>query len=60
MANLRFLRFDDVKTFLEVTKQADDYLMNNSGAISIADYRNAPADPARVFYLAIYLGEALL
>nr|VWO94732.1 Putative pathogenicity island effector protein (SPI-2 type III secretion system translocon protein SseC) [Ganoderma boninense] len=60
MSDLRFVRFDNVKTFLETTKQADDYLMKSSGAISIVDYRNGPTDPARVFYLAIYKGEALL
>ena len=60
MSNLRFVRFDNPKTFLEDTKQADDYLMKNSGAISIADYRNGPTNPSRVFYLAIYRGEALL
>ena len=54
MSELRFVRFDDARTFLEVTKQVDDYLVKNSGALSISDYRNAPTDPTRVFYLAIY------
>ncbi|KAM5530328.1 hypothetical protein V8D89_015999 [Ganoderma adspersum] len=60
MSGLRFVRFDNPKNFLEITKQADDYFMKNSGAISIVDYRNGSMDPARVFYLAIYHGEALL
>ncbi|PIL26027.1 hypothetical protein GSI_11781 [Ganoderma sinense ZZ0214-1] len=60
MSSLRFVRFDNAKIFLETTKQADDYLMRNSSAISITDYRDGPTDPTRVFYLAIYHGEALL
>ncbi|TBU31254.1 hypothetical protein BD311DRAFT_804764 [Dichomitus squalens] len=60
MSDLRFVRFDDVRTFLEVTKQADDYLMKNSGALSISDYLGAPTDPTRVFYLAIYRETLLM
>ena len=60
MSNARFVQFTDVRSFLEVTKQADDYSVKNSGALSLYDYLNAPIDPTKVFYLAIVQESTVL
>ena len=63
MSNLRFLRFDDPRTYLETTKGYDDSFMN-FGIGSLWDFlsgissRQLPDIPTYVF--AIYRGEDLL
>ena len=60
MSNARFVQFFDVWSFLEATKQTDDYSVKNSGALSLGDYLSTPLDPTKVFYLAILQENTVL